>query len=124
MELIISLMGATVAILVSFLGAYFANRNSIILQTRKLKEDHYIAYVEALHNFATDNSNQEYHKKYTFYRDKLLLIASKKVIIALLNFEINMHNDTNNKYMSLLIKAIRSDLKLSNYKLPILSLIK
>ena len=52
MELYISIIGAIVAIIVSVLGAILANKNTIILQTRKLKEEHYIAYIEALHNYA------------------------------------------------------------------------
>jgi len=42
MELYISIVGAVVAILVSILGALLANKNNIKLQTRKLKEEHYI----------------------------------------------------------------------------------
>ena len=37
--LLISIASGTFAIVVSFIGAWFANRNSIILQTRKLKEE-------------------------------------------------------------------------------------
>ena len=54
-ELYISIIGAIVAIIVSVLGAILANKNTIILQTRKLKEEHYIAYIEALHNYAASD---------------------------------------------------------------------
>ena len=57
MELYISIIGAIVAIIVSVLGAILANKNTIILQTRKLKEEHYIAYIEALHNYAASDIN-------------------------------------------------------------------
>ena len=39
MELYISIIGAVVAVIVSILGAILANRNTIILQIRKLKEE-------------------------------------------------------------------------------------
>ena len=59
MELYISIIGAIVAIIVSVLGAILANKNTIILQTRKLKEEHYIAYIEALHNYAASDINDK-----------------------------------------------------------------
>ena len=110
MELYISIIGAIVAIIVSVLGAILANKNTIILQTRKLKEEHYIAYIEALHNYA-----------------KLLLIANEKVIIKLLEFEdkgVGKTTDLHNKYLTELLKAIRKDLKLGYKSLPILCLKK
>mgnify|MGYP000292924206 FL=1 len=88
MELYISIIGAIVAIIVSVLGAILANKNTIILQTRKLKEEHYIAYIEALHNYAaSDINDKDALKNYVYMRDKLLLIANEKVIIKLLEFE-------------------------------------
>ena len=81
MELYISIIGAIVAIIVSVLGAILANKNTIILQTRKLKEEHYIAYIEALHNYAaSDINDKDALKNYVYMRDKLLLIANEKVI--------------------------------------------
>lgn len=79
-EVFISIIGATTAVTVSIVGAWLANRNSIVLQTRKLKEEHYVAYIEALHNWATEEKNKELTKKYVFARDKLFLIASENVI--------------------------------------------
>jgi hypothetical protein len=46
--LLISILGAFSAILVSIIGAWFANLNNIVLQTRKLKEDHYITYYRSI----------------------------------------------------------------------------
>jgi hypothetical protein len=53
--LLISLLGAFSAITVSIIGSWYANRNNMVLQTRKLKEDHYVSYIEALHGLAADN---------------------------------------------------------------------
>lgn len=122
MELYISLIGAIVAILVAIIGAVFANRNMLILQTRKLKEEQYIAYIEALHNLISNN-NDEAIKQYVFMRDKLFLMASEKVIKELLQFEHNgvgKSQDIHDKYLTNLIKAIRADLKLKNRQLPLL----
>jgi hypothetical protein len=122
-ELFISVIGAIVAIVVSILGAILANKNSIILQTRKLKEEHYVCFLESLHNLASDNSKVEYLQKYTFARDKLLLIANEQVIDKLFEYENNLNNE-HDKYLTELIKAIRKDLKLGNRNLPILFLKK
>ena len=84
-EIYISIIGALAAIIVSFVGAFLANRNSITLQTRKLKEEHYVAYIEALHNLA-DNS-AEAIKRYVFERDKLLIIASEEVVKRVIKHE-------------------------------------
>jgi hypothetical protein len=56
---LISIIGASSAITVSLIGAWLANRNSIVLQTKKLKEDHYIGYIEALHNNMTFDQTNE-----------------------------------------------------------------
>ena len=125
---IISIIGAIVAIIVSVLGAILANKNTIILQTRKLKEEHYIAYIEALHNYAaSDINDKDALKNYVYMRDKLLLIANEKVIIKLLEFEdkgVGKTTDLHNKYLTELLKAIRKDLKLGYKSLPILCLKK
>lgn len=123
----ISLIGAFVAVSVSIIGAYLANKNSIILQTRKLKEEHYIAYIESLHDLASNNNDETTIKKYVFMRDKLLLIASEDVIIKLMQYEniiTEKHPEKHDIYLTELFKAIRKDLKLKNDKLPTLNLKK
>ena len=120
--LFISIIGALSAIIVSLIGARLANRNSIVLQIRKLKEEHYIAYIEALHNIASDNDSKEYLKNYVFSRDKLLLIASEDVIKKMLLYEVEAvgkQNDLHDNYLTELIKSIRKDLKLRDKDFPI-----
>ena len=56
-EVLISVVGAFTAITVSVIGAYLANKNSIVLQTRKLKEEHYVSYFETLHNLAENDTD-------------------------------------------------------------------
>ena len=124
--LLISILGAVSAIIVSIIGAWLANRNSIIIQTRKLKEEHYVAYMEALHTIAGNNDKKSI-EKYVFARDKLFLIASEKVIQKLLIYEeeaVGKQNDLHDEYLTELIKEIRKDLKLTNRNLPIIYLKK
>jgi hypothetical protein len=120
-EIIISLFGAGTALIVSFIGAFLANRNSITLQTRKLKEEHYITFIEALHNLAAHNGNQFSLEKVAFSRDRMLIIASEDVIKKLLIFEDEAMGKTASVHDVLLtdiIKAIRKDLKLKDKDFP------
>lgn len=127
MELYISLIGAVVAICVSILGAILTNSNNIRLQKRKLKEEHYIAYVSALHNFATSNQNEHFKNVYTHSRDELMLFANVDVINKLLEYERAFQNEgpgPQSEAYTNLLKAIRNDLDLQNKDLPLLGLIK
>ena len=117
----ISILGALSAIVVSLIGARLANRNSIILQIRKLKEDHYTAYIEAVHNLAADNDNEECMKNYVLARDKLLIIANEKVINNIFVYEkegVGNVSDLHDKYLTDIIVAIRTDLKIKDKNFP------
>jgi len=117
----ISIVGAISAILVSLIGARLANRNSVILQIRKLKEEHYISYIEALHDLAAENENLDCMKNYVSARDKLFIIAGEDVIKNLLIYEfegVGKQNDLHDKYLTDLIKSIRVDLKLKDKNFP------
>ena len=120
-EIYISILGAISAITVSFIGAWLANKNSIILQTKKLKEEHYVPYIEALHHLAGDNHNNSATEKYVFARDKLFLIASEEVIKKMILYEeeaVGKENELHDTYLTELIKAIRKDLKLVDKNFP------
>jgi hypothetical protein len=123
--LLISIIGALSAITVSILGAWYANRNNIVLQTRKLKEDHYVAYIEALHNaVASRNKGKVALKEIAFARSKLFIIASEEVIEKLLlyekegDIEIAKSLDVHNIHLTELIKSIRKDLKITDKNFP------
>lgn len=126
-EIYISVFGALTAISVSIIGAWLANKNSIILQTRKLKEEHYVAYIEALHKLASNNDSQQSNKEYTFNRDKLFIVASENVITKMLDFEkegVGKSSEVHDQYLTELIKEIRKDLKIKDSNFPEVSLKK
>ena len=79
MEILMSVLGAASAILLAIIGAVLSNKNSNKLQIRKLKEEYYISYIEALHSLAAKNNDREAVSKYTYHRDKLLIVAAKKL---------------------------------------------
>jgi hypothetical protein len=119
--LTISIIGAFSAIIVSTIGAWLTNRNSIILQVRKLKEEHYVAYIEALHNLSSDNNNKHYDKEYVFARDNLFLIASENVIKKMIAYENNGITGTleaHDKHLTSLVISIRKNLKLKDRNFP------
>ena len=126
MELFISLLGAVVAISVAILGAILTNRNNIRLQKSKLKEEHYIAYISALHSVATDGNNEDFKNEFTRSRDELMLIANVDVINKLLEYEKSLNEGPapQSKAYTNLIKAFRKDLELETNDLPLLGLIK
>jgi hypothetical protein len=118
-EIYISIIGATAAIIVSVIGAFLANKNSIILQTRKLKEEHYVAYIEAVHNL-TENTTESI-KRYVYERDRLFIIASEEVVRNVIKYEeegVGKGANTHDKYLTELVKSIRKDLKLSDKDFP------
>ena len=127
MEILISVLGAISAIIVAVVGAFLSNKNSNILQLRNLKEAHYISYIEALHNLAVQNNNQEAIAKYTYYRDKLVIIGSEDVVREILRYEneaVGKQSSMHDKYLTEIIKAIRKDLKIRDKDYPIISLKK
>jgi hypothetical protein len=126
-EIYISIFGALTAIIVSIVGALLTKRNSIILQTRKLKESHYVAYIEALHSLASNNQSSQASKDYTFNRDKLFLVASEEVIAKMLDFEnkaVGKESDLHDQYLTELVREIRKDLKIKDKNFPKISLKK
>jgi DNA polymerase elongation subunit (family B) len=123
----ISILGAISAILVSVIGAAFTNRNNLVLQTRKLKEDHYVNYIEALHHLAANNEDVDSKNKYVTARDKLFLIASEDVIKKMLLYEemgVGKINNLHDNYLTELVKSIRKDLKIIDKDFPIIFLKK
>ncbi len=126
-EIIISLLGACTAIVVSIIGAWLADRNGIILQIRKLKEEHYVSYIEALHNLAASNTHPNMLKQYVFSRDKLFLIANEEVIKKMLAYEeeaVGKESKVHDEYLTELIKAIRKDLRIRDKNFPLVYLKK
>lgn len=125
-EIIISILGAFSAITVSLLGAILANRNSNLLQLRKLKEDHYVSYIESLHTLAALN-DEESISKYTYFRDKLLIVGSEEVVKSILEYESKgatkdaTHHD---ELFTKIIIAIRKDLKIKDKSFPDVTLKK
>lgn len=126
-ELTIAVIGALVSISISIVGALLSINNSITLKTRELREDHYVRYVEALHNLASNDKSDEYQCDYTFARDKLFIIASENVVKSILDYEekgVGKENLLHDEYLTKVIRAIRNDLKIKDKNFPTIYLKK
>ncbi|MBS6282347.1 MULTISPECIES: hypothetical protein [Intestinimonas] len=121
MEIIISVLGAISAVIVAVIGAILSNKNSNMLQLRKLKEEHYISYIESLHNLAANNSSRDAISKYTYHRDKLLIVGSEEVVKSILQYEneaVGKETDFHDEFLTNIVKAIRQDLKIKDKNFP------
>ena len=121
MEIIISVLGAISAVIVAVIGAILSNKNSNMLQLRKLKEEHYISYIESLHNLAANNSSRDAISKYTYHRDKLLIVGSEEVVKSILQYEneaVGKETDFHDEFLTNIVKAIRQDLKIEDKNFP------
>lgn len=126
-ELIISITGAASAILVAVIGSILTRRSSLAIQSQKLKEDYYLAYIEAIHLLSSNNTRPEYLDAYTASRNRLLVVASVETINAILLFEkeaMGVFNPQHNELLTNVLKAIRNGLNLSNKSYPTIELVK
>lgn len=128
MELYISIIGALASIAVALFGAILAYKNSIKIELRKSKEDHYTSYIDALDALCQNNRGKQQTADYSTARNKLLLIANIETITCLLEFEekaFGSESDLFNEYLTKLIRVIRKDLNIvDKKKLPTLNFTK
>ncbi len=106
------------------LELFFQIKNSYVLQLRKLKEEHYISYIEALHNLASKNNDRDALSKYTYHRDKLFVVASEEVIKNIVKYEnevIGKKSTVHDEYLTDIVRAIRTDLKIKDKDYPTIS---
>ncbi len=122
MEIVIPFIGALAAVSVSIIAAFLSYNYSKKLQLRRLKEEHYIAYIEALHNLCADNKSRQVVGRYTFHRDKMFIIANEEVVKSILCYEENTLGNNNaeihDRYLTDLIKTIRKDLGIKDKDFP------
>jgi len=125
-EILISTIGAFVAILVAIASAWLAHKNNLSFQNKKLKGEHYMEFVRALHLLASDNKNSAFMMGYTSTRDNMLLLASEDVISKLFEYEdsIKSHPEEHDEYLTKLFIAMRRDIGLSSKALPVIKLRK
>lgn len=80
-----------------------------------MKEEYYVRYIESVHNLAEDNSSTKALKEYTLHRDKMLIVASEKVVKAMFAYEekaVGKQCDEHDKYLTKLVAEIRKALSM------------
>ena len=120
-SILISIIGIISVITVAIIGAVLSYKHSSALQISRLKEEHYISYIEALHNLAANNKNYEAARRYTFCRDKLLIIGSESVVKSILSYEekaVGKESPLHDKYLTDIIINIRKDLRIKDKDYP------
>ena len=125
MEIVVAIIAGLFSICVAIFGSVFINLNNVKLQTRKLKEDHYVRYIESVHNLAEDNKNVQALKEYTLHRDKMFIVASEKVVKAMLEYEnvaVGKNSSEHDKYLTNLVIEIRKDLSIRDRSYPLIHL--
>ena len=121
MEIVVAIIAGLFSICVAIFGAVFVNLNNVKLQTRRLKEDHYVRYIEAVHNLAEDNKSAQALKAYTLHRDKMFIVASEGVVRAMLEYEataVGKNSSEHDKYLTRLVVEIRKDLSIRDKSYP------
>ena len=127
MDYIIAIIGAATSIVIAVLGSIYVNVNNIKMQNRKLKEEHYINYIQGLHMLAAHNEDKAAVETYTLHRDKIFVIANENVVRAILKYEENVVGQANSQHDELLTQIyieIRNDLKVKDKDFPIVCLKK
>lgn len=122
-EMFVAISGAVISIIIAVVSAILARHNDIALQTRKLKEEHYINFIESLHSLMALNNNAKNIEEYTKYRDKLFIVASEEVVSAILDYEniaVGKTNELHDEYLTRIIKSIRKDLCIRDRKFPVI----
>lgn len=122
-EMLIAISGAVISIVIAIISAILARHNDIALQTRRLKEEHYISFIESLHSLMSLNDSQKNIAEYTKYRDKLFIVASEEVVSTILDYEniaVGKTNEMHDEYLTKIIKAIRKDLHIHDKNFPVI----
>lgn len=125
MDIIIAIIGAATSLSIAVFGALYLNVNNVKLQNRKLKEEHYVNYITALHLLAENNNDEKAIENYTLHRDKIFIIASNEVIKAILKYEkygVGQPPVQHDTLLTQIYQFIRKDLKIKDKDFPRLSL--
>jgi len=84
---VISAMIATfTAIIISIVTNYFGKKNTLIFEERKLKQQYYIEYIQALSENMNNLDSAEATIRSNHAFNNLLVVASPKVIAALYEY--------------------------------------
>lgn len=117
------IIGAIVAIISGLISSFITYRYTVAQQKRKLKEERYLAFIEACCQCVYEHKRRDdAFKKYTHERNKLIFLADAKVVKKVLEFDTAMQNDNHDQVLNELIQSIRKDIGLNTRQFPFVSL--
>jgi hypothetical protein len=115
-EVLIALIGVVSGGAMGWLSHQFF----VSQKNRQLKENYYQKFLLALHRKMRNNDEDAI--EYAESRNTMFIIASSNVVEKLQEYEEKgmgrKTNETHDKYLTELIKAIRKDLKIKNKSFP------
>lgn len=118
MELLISVLGIVSAVITVSLTNYYSKKSQLKFEERKLKEDHYINFINALSKIVISKNNEKDKDILADCQNKLLLIGSTDVVNRVMIFQKYVNSpqrhdfppDLHDKLLTDLLKAMREDL--------------
>jgi hypothetical protein len=117
-QIIAPFIAVIIAIISAALSYYFAKKQQILADERRLKENAYLDFIDALNHNVMDENTEEARERLAIARNKLLLIADSQVVIDLCKFTDYIACDRtgerqqneHNRLLTEMLKSMRKDL--------------
>ncbi len=119
MEVWIALIGTATAVVTITLTNFYAKKNQLKLEEKKLKEEYYLSFIKAISESVVSKSTEKSRDNLADSQNKLLLIASSEVVSKLMIFhdyvkpsssQLDFSIEKHDELLTDLIKAMRKDL--------------
>jgi hypothetical protein len=129
-QLVVAIIGFSASIVAVSLSYFFTKRHQFKMEERRLKEEHYKAFIKSVSDLAIDKDKDEVQRKYADTINSILMIGNSQVVRVLMDF----HNFTKidsavkaeevntpawkaryNVELTKIIKVMRKDLFGNNY---------
>ena len=117
MEFWIALLGTCTAVVTIALTNYFTKKNQLKFEERKLKEQYYTAFIQAVSDSVVSNHSEQSRDALADTQNKLLLVGSPKVVKNLMVFHdyikppvTNFSSQKHDELLTELLKSMREDL--------------
>ena len=117
-QIIAPFIAVIIAIISAALSYYFAKKQQILAEERRLKENAYLDFIDAMNHNVMDDNIEEARERLAIARNKLLLIADSQVVIDLCKFTDYIACDRigerqqneHNRLLTEMLKSMRKDL--------------
>ncbi len=117
-QLIAPFVAVIIAIISAALSYNFTKKQQILAEERRLKENAYLDFIDAMNHNVMDDDIQEARERLAIARNKLLLIADSQVVTDLCKFTDyiacdrtgEMQQNEHNRLLTEMLKSMRKDL--------------